>query len=133
MLSRMQLFKICNYVIFRWFVMPYTPILSHLIYYVSNPQHKDLSSLKISRRYNDHLIYKARMTHYDYLNSLPNSMERKYICKEIDIMRNRIRKMYKCYKQMLETDPVVKFETRKYLKKVTDDFYDVLIMFYSID
>ena len=55
-------------------------------------------------------------------------MERKYIYKELETIRDKIRKLYIYYKKLVERDPIIQPESRKYLKKVTDDFYDVLIM-----
>lgn len=124
----MQLFKICNVALFYCIMFPYRPVLTHLTYYVNNPNYRNLASLKISKRYNDELIHKARMCYFEYSHSRPNSMERKYIYKELETVRDKIRKLYIYYKKLIERDPIIQPESRKYLKKVTDDFYDVLIM-----
>lgn len=124
----MQFFKICNVALFYCIMSPYRPVLSHLTYYINHANYRDLISLKISKRYNDELIHKARIGYFEYSHSLPNSMERKYIYKELETIRDKIRKLYIYYKKLIERDPVIQPESRKYLKKVTDDFYDVLIM-----
>jgi hypothetical protein len=87
-----------------------------------------LKSLNISKRYNDEIIHKARMGYFEYSHSRPNSMERKYIYKELETIRDKMRKLYIHYKKIIERDLHIQPESRKYLKKVTDDFYDVLIM-----
>ena len=128
MLYVMRLFKICNVALFYYIMLPFRPVLTHLTYYTSNTYSRDLKSLNISKRYNDEIIHKARMGYFEYSHSLPNSMERKYIYKELEIIRDTIRKLYIRYKKLIETHPYIQPESRKYLKKVTDDFYDVLIM-----
>ena len=128
----MQLFKICNVALFYYIMLPFRPVLTHLTYYTSNTYSRDLKSLNISKRYNDEIIHKARMGYFEYSHSNPNSMERKYIYKELVTIRSKIRKLYIHYKKLIERDPIIQPESRKYLKKVTDDFYDVLIMIPSI-
>lgn len=128
MLYGMLLFKICNVALFYYVMFPYHPVLSHLTYYVNHANHRDLISLKISKRYNDELIHKARMCLFEYSHSRPNSMERKYIYKELETICDKIRKLHIHYKKLIKTTQFIQPESRKYLKKVTDDFYDILIM-----
>lgn len=121
----MRLFKICNVTLFYYVLFPYRQVFPHLTYYVGT---RDLVSLKISKRYNEELIHKARLCYFEYVHSQPNSMERKYIYKELETNRDKIKNLYKYYKKLIERDPIIQPESRKYLKKITDDFYDVLIM-----
>jgi hypothetical protein len=113
-------------------MLPFHPVLTHLMYYNSNVYPRDLKSLKISKRYNDEIIHKAKMGYFEYSHSLPNSMERKHIYKELETLRDKIRKLYIHYKKLIETNPYIQPESRNYLKKVMDDFYDVLIIFPSV-
>jgi len=59
-------------------------------------------------------------------------MEQKYIYKELQTVCGRIKKLYRCYKKLLKTNLVNEPESRNYLKKVTDEFYDILLMIPSI-
>ena len=107
----MQLFKICNIALFYCIMFPYRPVLTHLTYYVNNQNYRNLASLKISKRYNDELIHKARMCYFEYSHSRPNSMERKYIYKELETLRDKIRKLYIYYKKLIERE--VKYNSQE--------------------
>ena len=52
--------------------------------------------------------------------------------KELQTVCGRIKKLYRCYKKLLKTNLVNEPESRNYLKKVTDEFYDILLMIPSI-
>ena len=124
----MQVFKICNVAMFYYIILPYCPAVTHTKYYIGNTYPRDLVSLKISKRYNDELIHKVSRHLFEYAHSYQNSMEQKYIYKELQTVCVRIKKLYRSYTNLLETDVVIDPESRKYLKKVTDEFYDILLM-----
>ena len=124
----MQFFKICNIAVFYYIILPYSPVMPHLTYYISNVYPRDLASLKISKRFNDELIHKASIRLFEYSHSRENSMEQKYIHKELLTIHGKIRKLYRCYKHLLERDPLIDPQSRQYLKKITDEFYDILFM-----
>lgn len=133
----MHLFKIYDLSILCYYTFtPYRNIISHLIYYKYYINKYafggDLASLKISRRYNDELIYKARLCKFNYLHSLPYSIERTQFYNELTINFNKIKGLYNHYNRLIETFLICHPDSSNYLKNVIDELKNVIDEIYNI-